>query len=663
MAHVHVEAKRDFLESLTVATPLMAVAELIWNGFDAGANKVEVFLDRNALDGLDAIRVHDTGVGIDHPNVEKYFGNLGESWKKYTSRKDGRVLHGKNGKGRFKAFTLGEKVEWYTCYNDNGKTYSCRISGHYSTLEDFDVADPELADGARVGTEVSIFNIKHNFTSLQDDSTADQLARIFALYLTEYPHLRLVYDGNRIDPCSAQINHSEYQLPEIDLGDGKNVAAIVSIIEWNYAAGRSLHLCDQGGISLHEIQVGQQVRAPDYNFTIYVKSAHLLELDKTNRLILDDLDPDVKAIVSAAKEKAKDHFRKLIAEEQGKIVERWKAEDIYPYVDKETNDPVERVERQVFDIIAANVSSHLSHFEDSDTKSKKFTFRLLAQAIKQNPESVQEIIGEVLGLKKEEQDDLVRLLRKTSLSSIISSAKIVANRNDFLDGLEHLLFDPKNKKALLERDQLHKILENEAWLFHEDFYLAGSELRLEEVLEKHIRLLGKRYDDTDLVDVGDGKRGRIDLMLNKAIQPRTGEFDYLIVELKRPSQKINADVLTQIEKYAFAVANDERFRGVTARWKFLAISTDLDSFAEKKANQRERPKGLIYDDADNNITVWVRPWAEVIGDARARLRFYSDQLAYQADHNSAIEYLKSAHAKFIPEIKEKDASEEGEQNA
>jgi len=39
------------------------------------------------------------------------------------------------------------------------------------------------------------------------------------------------------------------------------------------------------------------------------------------------------------------------------------------------------------------VESYLPYFEDADTKSRRFTFRLLAQAICENPDSVQEIVG------------------------------------------------------------------------------------------------------------------------------------------------------------------------------------------------------------------------------------------------------------------------------
>ena len=134
-------------------------------------------------------------------------------------------------------------------------------------------------------------------------------------------------------------------------------------------------------------------------------------------------------------------------------------------------------------------------------------------------------------MKKDEQDELAELLRSTSFSSIISSAKIVANRLDFLHGLETLLFQPDNKKRLLERDQLHKILENEAWLFHEEFSLAGSEKRLEEVLQIHLDKLGKREDDPEPVKLSDGKTGRVDMMLHKVIEPRPGEYDLSLIHI------------------------------------------------------------------------------------------------------------------------------------
>lgn len=660
MGKVRVMAKRDFIESLASAKPLAALAELIWNGFDADADRVKVFIELNEMDGVTSIKVRDNGYGIDHDRIDSFFGGLGDSWKKQQAKQRGRALHGKNGKGRFKAFALGERVEWSTVFRKNSKTYTYQIVGQANAIDDFETTDPAEGSGAlETGTEVIINNVTHDFRSFRDGSAQVELAKIFAAYLTEYPDLTLEFDGCRINPLDVQHGRSEYHLGDIQLPSGASVPVSVAVVEWKMQTDRVLHLCDAKGVALHELAVGQQVRAPGFNFTVYVKSDLFRELDKSNLLLLADLHPDVQHVVKIAKAKVKEHFRRRLAEGQSEIVEKWKREQIYPYEDKAEIDPVESIERQVFDILAVNVQSYLPSFENSDQKSRRFTFKLLAQAIRQNPDSVQTIIGEVLGLKKEDQDELAALLEKTSLSSIISSAKIVANRLDFLNGLEALVFDKETKAILLERDQLHKILEKESWLFHEEFGLAGSEQRLEEVLEKHLSKLGEREEPvTDPIDIGNGKRGRVDLMLQKVIQPRTGAYEYLIVELKRPSKKIDDEVITQIKKYALAVANDERFRDVPAKWTFIAISNDLDAFAKKEANQRGRPKGQVYDDADLNITVWARSWADVINDARAKLRFINQQLSYEADRDSAKEYLHKAHAKFIPDLTEIPSEDE-----
>jgi hypothetical protein len=648
MTKVHVTAKRDFLASLTAARPLVALAELVWNGFDAQSDRVEINLDLNDMDGLQNIRVHDYGSGIDFANVQTLFGSLGDSWKKNRSRLNGRAIHGKTGKGRFKAFALGQIIEWNTTFQADGKYYSYRITGNALSLDDFDISEPVVANVNSTGTEVLISNVQHEFPSLLGDRVQLELAKVFAVYLTEYPELTLQYNGIVVDPKSVQESRDDYHLGDIELGDGRKTPVAVSVIEWRIPTDRVLHLCDASGISLLETEVGPQVRAPGFDFTAYIKTDHFRELDKKSQLILDELHPDVATILRVGKGKIREHFRRRLAEDQSKIVERWKQEQIYPYEDKMTLTTIETVERQVFDILAVNVQSYLPSFEDADTKSKQFTFRLLAQALRENPDSVQEIVGEVLGLKKEAQDDLAELLRKTPLSSIISSAKIVANRLDFLIALETLLFDKEMKRNLLERDQLHKILEREAWLFREEFSLAGSEQRLEEVLQKHLDKLGSREDDPDPVRLSDGKTGRVDLMFHKVVQPRNGEYDYLIVELKRPSKKVDDEVLTQVKKYAIAVATDERFRDVPANWTFVAISNELDDYAKREANQRGQQKGKVFDDAQFNITVWAKSWAEVINDARARLRFFNDQLAYEADRDTAKAYLKKTHEKFIP---------------
>jgi len=64
---------------------------------------VSVEFERNILGGLETIRVVDNGHGMTDDEVEQGFGKLGGSWKRTAGRTktEGRIVHGKDGKGRF----------------------------------------------------------------------------------------------------------------------------------------------------------------------------------------------------------------------------------------------------------------------------------------------------------------------------------------------------------------------------------------------------------------------------------------------------------------------------------------------------------------------------------------------------------------------------------
>ena len=93
--------------------PILALAELIWNAVDADATRIDVTLSNNDLDGLEAIEVTDNGHGIPYAQAEDLFSRLGGSWKQSRthSNEENRILHGKEGRGRFRAFSLGRVSE------------------------------------------------------------------------------------------------------------------------------------------------------------------------------------------------------------------------------------------------------------------------------------------------------------------------------------------------------------------------------------------------------------------------------------------------------------------------------------------------------------------------------------------------------------------------
>ncbi len=649
---IAVQLAPDHLNRLASARkPVLAVAELIWNALDADADNVRVNVDRNMLGGIAAIRVTDDGSGMSRGVIDEYFGRLGGSWKRsasFTSRR--RVLHGKDGEGRFKAFSLGTRVEWLTrARADDGTEEELSVVGALSALTEFIVRPVPDRKLPRPGTIVTITNPHEKLPGIASESSqgaVDALTEHFALYLMQYPGISISYNAEPIDPKAAAERDDEYALNVAVADGGESFPTKLTIIEWKHYAERSLCLCDGDGFTLLELPVAK--RLPGFNFTAYVSSPRIRELSQSNELKAEELHPVVGAIARAAREKIGEHFRKRRAEDARSRVEQWKTEKIYPYQGAPSS-PVEQVERQVFDVCAANVESVIPEFETADTRSKTLTFRLLRQALEKSPEDTQRILSEVLDLPTQKQRQLAKLLDRTTLAAIINASSLIAGRLEFLNGLEALIFDAESKGLLKERTQLHRLLAANTWIFGEEFHLSADDEGLTKVLKKHLELLGKDRKNVAAVDTVTGHPLIVDLMLSRRVPlPRDEERQHLVVELKRPSVKITMDVIHQVMNYAVTVAEDERFRGTRTHWTFWALSSEMDPLARAHANQAGRAPGLAYDHREFPLTVWVKTWAQIIEECRGRLGFFQKTLEYRATHESGTSYLAELYAELLP---------------
>jgi len=131
--------------------------------------------------------------------------------------------------------------------------------------------------------------------------------------------------------------------------------------------------------------------------------------------------------------------------------------------------------------------------------------------------------------------------------------------------------------------------------------------------------------------------------------PHADEREHLVVELKRPSEKLNSEAASQIKSYAFAVADDERFKHTKTTWTFWALSNEIDKEVGREAAQRGREAGILHEDADRRLTIWVKTWGQIIEECRGRMAFFQKELQYRADRDSGLEYLRATHAKYLPD--------------
>ena len=646
-----VEVQPDFLERQSKAKPIQAVAELIWNGLDADASRVDVRLEYGEL-GMTRIVVRDNGHGIPYEDAPKLFTRLGGSWKRPGGRTKTkkRMLHGYEGRGRFKVFALGRVADWNVTYiTDTGELRGYDITMLEDNIREVRITDEKSLDTGTSGIEIGVTELHREYRSLESDEAVQEFAEIFALYLKDYRDVSILYEGMPLDPTTAIATTNSERLNDID-DDGTAHPVELEIIEWRNVTTRGLYLCTEQGFPLSKVTT--RFHIGEFHFSAYLKSSFITKLHGEDQLDLAEMNQLLHERIEDAQQVIKAYFRNRSAERARTVVEEWKSEKVYPYVG-EAKSPLEDAERKVFDILAVTASDYMPDFGSAPPRKKAFDLRMLRTAIEKSPEELQIILNEVLGLPKRKQRELAGLLQEASLSSIISAAKVVADRLKFLAGLEQILFDTELKTRLKERSQLHKIIEDNTWLFGEEYNLSVSDRGLTAVLQKHRKILGEDVVIDKPVRHISQKRGIVDLMLSRTLRRhRADELEHLVVELKRPTVNIGPQEILQVEQYAISVASDERFRSVDGvKWTFWAISDDVDVYGVFRMSE----SGVII--SKDNISVGIKTWGQIIEENKARLQFFQERLEHQVDDEAALKHLQERYQRFLAGVIAQDESE------
>lgn len=639
---VRVTAADDHLARITGSNPVMGVAELVWNSLDAESSVVSVDVITNAMDSVDEVVITDDGHGFSTAEAESLFDHVGGSWKREQPNRrtlnQRRMLHGDKGEGRWRSFSIGDRTVWESVTSSGDGNRLVTVSIAAARLDQFEWRGPDPTERP-VGTRVTVSAGSRRPSRLLRDDTADLLCAVFALYLKAYPDVEVSYRGNRLEP--DQLILSSVEIP-LDLPEEFGEATL-TVLEWVKPIERGLYLCDAEGATLHVIEPG--IHAPAFDFTAYI-SWDGFRTHESLLLMADWESEEIGPVLDAARQALRTHFRQRRDEQRRDVVQQWKEEAVYPY----SSDPdtaVQQANQAIFNYVAVSAEHALNSI--SDPTAKRFSLNAIKVAVEADPSSLELVMKEVLALPVEKLDEFREILERTSLASVIAAVKTVTDRLEFLAGLETLIFDPTVAVETLERAHLHRILENEPWLFGEEFALHVSDRSLTSLLEAHLQALGR--DDLVANQVLDekGRHRRIDFMFGRALELNRNRREHLVVEIKRPEVVIGRQEVSQIEDYAQAVATDARFDKTTTDWDFVVVSRELDSYASGRANQKGRPHGLISQPDDSNLRIWAWTWGEIVEECKHRLKFVRNQLEFDPTGDQAVAYLRSSYPDFLPD--------------
>jgi len=211
-----------------------AIAEYIWNGFDANAKIIELNYDANAVGYINSFSISDDGSGINLGKIDDTFGQFLDSQKTKTFDQNGFVK-GKAGKGRFSFTNFCNKAVWETTFESEKSDFlKYNITISKEKLQDFQTSDKTISISKQTGTTVR-FESFHSLTAdlLESEEFVNFLASEFGwfLFLNKESDYKIKVNGLDIDYWNIIGDFKEFE----ETFGGQTFQ--ISYIRWNKNIG------------------------------------------------------------------------------------------------------------------------------------------------------------------------------------------------------------------------------------------------------------------------------------------------------------------------------------------------------------------------------------------------------------------------------------------
>lgn len=647
--HVLLEAGDDLVRQLShEREAVKAVLELVWNSLDADATDVDVAIERSVMDGVDKVVISDNGDGITPEKARSAFKQVGNSDKREggTTARLQRPLHGKAGRGRLRAFALGDYTRWISVARAvDDCLMRTMIESEISRRTTWRIDSQPAPASADTGTKVELWGKQsRHLNRLLEPKAATQITTALAPYLLTYTDIRVTYDGQLINP-RTQIENEERAEGLAFEYDGQAHPFQVRLIHWRIGTERAIALCDAASAPVEIIDASAE--HTDFAYTAYVLWEPMPRHRNEVPLIMLGGETPLAPLLRAARTWMASRFEEWRRRQRRQLVNRWIDEGVYPY-QRRAEGSQAQAEQATFDLVATSINRHIP----ADKIKKRLTLSLLQNSLRHNPDEMVAILESVLRLSESDVSLLHGLLQQTSLSNIIRASSIVTSRLQFLTALEHLVFDEETYGLVKERDHLHKILEHELWVFGEEYnFMRSSEIGLTRLLEHHRRALGWDPTPDGPVRALSGNTRRVDLMLS-AESHEHDRVRHLVIELKAPSVDADREQADQIDDYMQAVLNDPRFANVETTWDFYLVVRKIKDRLLPRVRQAGQPEGLYSEPTSfehARVRVWVRTWSEILREAKQRLEFVKNGIDHNPSLEQALDYLRTQHGDLIPD--------------
>lgn len=621
---------------LKIFTPVKAVTEYIWNGYDANASIVNVQIDANSIEGINSIVISDNGSGISYETLDQKFKPFYES-NKILHRNDDNsssALHGKNGIGRLTFFTFAHKAKWTTTYKEDNKLFRYSIEISENGLDDYSASEPQQVFNGETGTVVEFESIKDEVIY---SDIIEYLKIEFAWYieLNRCHGIELKINGEKLDYSSIlsereekQYTYGEYLFEVVFCRWEKRLHQEYS--KYYYLNGDGVEkykenttLNNRGDNFFHSLFIRSRL-FDDFSFAS-TNGQYRMEIAGKNRE-----DEAFKYLKRELDKYIKEKRNPFIRTSTKKFITSLEENDVYPNYN--LNNPIDKYKKECLDELLSTVyyiePKLLGGLDNKQLKVVVRMFGILMETGEIN--SFIEIMDNVIEMTPEERNELADTLKYTSLANINNTIQLLKDRARSVANLKKLVFDSNLEAG--EVNAIQPFIENNYWLLGEKYHLVtAEEPSFEEALRRFTYLLTgeKKKKGTVKVDSENAKK-QMDIFAVR--QMPDGEIKRcIVVELKHPNITLSAKELEQVKKYLATIVKEPEFKASNIEWEFYLIGNTYNDYIEREIKnvKTHGERSLVY--AVDNCKIYVKTWREIFTEFEINYDFLYNKLQLQQE--------------------------------
>ena len=394
--------------------PEQALAEYIWNGFDANATKIEINTKRNELNSLVSMSIQDNGDGIDYDDLENTLDLFLDSKKKNISKPSTR---GKKGRGRFTFIKFCEKAYWDT---SSGKIGFCFTidSGYLNKYEPKHIVKTKAK---KKGTKVVFSHIRGIDFNLFNDHIVPFLRNEFTWLLVSNPKLKLIVNG-------MQLNTSEYEsIPHKE--EFEEGTFDLSSVIWEEKPNQEksfVYFIDSSNEIVHKEL--SELNLKGFYCSSYVSSDWFDGFNRKVDMLSGNKNPESEVfvtILALAKNKLRQEYINFRNSAADHLIQQYIKEGVFPEMSGDNRVLNEFHREQLISTIKTIYEAEPAVFSKQLNKSqKRILIKLLDRIVQSNRLSeLFDVLDGVVSLSEDDMGRISGLLQRTSLENITKTVE------------------------------------------------------------------------------------------------------------------------------------------------------------------------------------------------------------------------------------------------